>query len=110
MNEWRTDTIDAGSNGFFAFKYQSLDRTQPLSRYFRSVNTTKSNYQKGYIFAVDSNGNNTYSITQQDLNQSPAEKTITHGSPFFFYFGLLNGKTAYDKFLTKWTQTDVLTD
>jgi hypothetical protein len=44
------------------------------------------------------------------MNTSPFEKTIPVGNPFFFYFGLSNGKTAYDKFLTKWTKTDILVD
>jgi hypothetical protein len=109
-NDWHTNNIDAAGNGFFAFNYQSLDRLKQNSRYFRSVNVSKTKYQKGYIYAVDGSGNITYDVTQEDMNTSPFEKTITVGNPFFFYFGLSNGKTAYDKFLTKWTKTDILVD
>ena len=109
-NDWHTNNIDAAGNGFFAFNYQSLDRLKQNSRYFRSVNVSKTKYQKGYIYAVDGSGNITYDVTQEDLNASPLEKTITVGNPFFFYFGLSNGKTAYDKFLTKWTKTEILVD
>lgn len=41
-------------------------------------------------------------------NSIPKE-VITHGAPFHFYFGLKKGKTALDRFITKYTQdTDLI--
>ena len=110
QNDWRTERNDAGSNGFFAYDYQSLDRLQLNSRYFRSKNTTATKYQKGYIYAVDGSGNVTTDVNYMELNQAPNQKAFTVGNPFYFYFGISNGGSAFDRFLTTWVQTDNLED
>jgi hypothetical protein len=34
---------------------------------------------------------------------------VTVGAPFHFYFGLKRGKTAYDRFRSKWVNTEITT-
>jgi hypothetical protein len=106
-NNWFTDKLDGSS--FFEYPYQSLDRTNPASRYFRSnVTVTSINY-KGYIYQEDINGN--YSINPLTINlNSFRGRTITVGAPFHFYFGLKKGKTAWDRFAAKWINFDIITD
>jgi len=179
-NGWRTDPINSGDE-FFTKKYQSLDRIEPTSRYFRTNATSMTKYFKGYIYSVTpqtvngtcsivgnvltitsvsspllqegfilsgpgitpnttilsqltvvpstaaSGGNGTYrvdipqtvgsttfiangftysaSIGTQDLN-SPQPRVINTGAPFHFYFGLKKGRTAFDRFVIKWVDTN----
>jgi hypothetical protein len=102
QNNWK---ISEGNNGIFSEKYQSLSR--------RTVNAPPSNpsyfmgssaqglgdiYQRGYLFNVDNNGQ--YSVT-------PIPPSVTGGfligAPNHFYFGIIQGETALDKFKTKYS-------
>lgn len=103
LNNWFTNEVD--SNGFFSGRYQSLDRIEPASRYFRSNNMTQTNYYKGYIYSVDSNGNLSGSVSDWNYNSGINYRTITNGAPFHFFFGLKRGKSAFDRFTTKWIDT-----
>jgi hypothetical protein len=92
FNNWETDK-------FYEGKYQSLDRTlQPPDSYFMSNTipgtTNKDLYQRGYIFSVDANGN--YSTIGSISNK------FVVGAPFQFYFGIIRGESALDKFKTKY--------
>ena len=44
-----------GTETFFSYKYQSLDRLETQSRFFKTNIETKTNFFKGYIYGV-SNG------------------------------------------------------
>jgi hypothetical protein len=37
-------------------------------------------------------------------------ESITTGGPFYFYFGLKKGKSAYDRFTSKWVDTTTIVD
>jgi hypothetical protein len=92
-NNWMTDKNDIVAKG-----YQTLDRMQ-LSNptYFQSStspNTTDLN-NRGYIFSVDGSGNYSPVAT---LNRS-----FIVGAPFHFYFGIIKGQSALDKFKTKFS-------
>jgi hypothetical protein len=65
--------------------------------YYVPRNTTLDIYQRGYIFDVDANGN--FALTPQ--NSSLNSKFIV-GAPYHFYFGLVKGESALDKFKTKY--------
>ena len=97
-NEWNTNLL---SNGFFSHKYQSLDRLLSTSKYFRTTNQNQTNYYKGYIYSVDSVG-----VPSEDLNtwsqNTSDSRSVTVGAPFHFYFGLKQGKSAFDKFGRIW--------
>jgi len=107
-NSWNTNPIYGKS--FFSFHYQSLDRLDSNSRYFRPTNISKSEYTKGYIYAVSGNGSIDESYVNWSQNTPNKPKSITTGAPFYFYFGLKKGKSAYDRFTTKWVDTTTIVD
>jgi len=101
-NEWHSEQI---TNGFFSSKYQSLDRISNTSRYFRTNNINQTQYFKGYIYSVDGAGNISGDISTWNYN-NPKPRVVTAGSPYYFYFGLKKGKTAFDRFYQKWINAD----
>lgn len=115
-NTWFTQPLS--SNEYFNNFYQKMDRIQPSSRYFRTAlgMSTNQSYLKGYIWGINSGGHYDASLTGtppfvggQDLN-SIQGRTISVGSPFHFYFGLKKGKSAWDRFATKWIGFETITD
>ena len=103
-NNWYTNPINTNGT-FFSSKYQSMDRLNPNSRYFRYRTTNGT----GYIFATDSNGDEDGDRGLWTHN-NPDENTITVGAPFHFYFGLKKGKTSFDRFARKWIKFETITD
>lgn len=97
QNNWATSSSDILSK-----EYQSLDRIPnsslglPSSPYFFSKTspTNNTDYYRGYIFSVDSNGN--YSTLGAYTNN------FVVGAPFHFYFGIIKGQTAMDLFKSKY--------
>ena len=180
-NGWMTNPLYSSGDEFFTKKYQSLDRIEPTSRYFRTNATSMTKYFKGYIYSVTpqtvngtcsivgtvltitsvsspllqegfilsgpgitpnttilgqltivpstaaSGGNGTYlidipqtvvstsfvangftysaALSTQALN-NPQGRVINTGAPFHFYFGLKKGRTAFDRFVIKWVDTN----
>jgi len=92
LNNWST-----GSNDIFSWKYQSLDRLKSSQPgYFIGSNTQLNDtYARGYIFNVDNNGINS-------LNGGTYPSKFLVGAPNHFYFGLINGATALDRFRQKY--------
>ena len=95
-NTWRTTTDD-----IFSREIQSLDRTgTTVPSYFIGSNTQiNDTYARGYIFNVDPSGEN--SPTYGNYNSR-----FLVGAPFHFYFGIMLGKSALDKFKTKYSVND----
>ena len=109
-----------------AHRYQDLKREEPTSRYFRTEpNTLGLNYYPGFISAVQASGpyldpttNDYYRNTDGYYNYTADEtywdqtndspRAIHTGAPFYFYFGLKKGKTAYDRFSKKWIPTQTI--
>jgi hypothetical protein len=108
-NDWYTDTIP-GTSSFFSKQYQSLDRLDQSSRYFRTNTSSFPRDFKGYIYSYDS-ANDEYNPQRSSWAQNGTnDKTITVGSPFYFYFGLKKGKTAWDRFIKKWINFENITE
>jgi len=105
-NDWYTNTLNAE---FFTHKYQTLDRIEQNSRYFRTNVSTLIKDYKGYIYSVDSLGDYNPNFASQDPN-TIFPRTITVGAPYHFYFGLKKGKTSFDRFATKWIGFEIITD
>ena len=108
QNDWNTNP--SSSVGFPTYYYQKLDRLNQvqISNYMASAFNTQSRYLKGYIYNVDASG-----VVDPQLNVDPpslsnGHKLITNGAPFHFYFGLIKGATAYDRFATKWIKGEVI--
>ena len=98
----------------FSHRYQSLDRLLDGSRYFKNTNISQTQYQKGYIYAVKSSTTaSSIIITAERLYwdfNDPPQNLITVGAPFHFYFGLRRGASAFDRFRTKWINTNITTN
>jgi hypothetical protein len=111
-NEWYTEGID--NSAFFSFNYQSLDRVDSSSRYFRNSSSPYLRDQKGYIYSVSAATPspafeyNPVATSQIPNSGNDLGRTITVGAPFFFYFGLKKGKSAWDRFVTKWVNTNTI--
>jgi hypothetical protein len=104
-NGWNTSPIING--GFLSSNYQSMDRISAASRYFRgtALNSSQNQYYKGYIYAVNTSGQIDESANNWDKNTPNEPNSVTVGAPFFFYFGLKKGASAFDRFTTKWIDT-----
>jgi hypothetical protein len=103
-NNW---DLTVNGTTIFSQQYQSMDRLQQNSRYFRSQNQSSTDYQKGYIYAVDNLSGLTASSSFWDKN-TPSDQLVTVGAPFHFYFGLRRGASSFDRFRTKWINTNTV--
>jgi hypothetical protein len=95
-----------------------MDRGNSLSRYFRTNTSSFAGDFKGYIYSIDNPVTQTPQtspfFTQPSLNpldsswaiNTPNLNTITVGAPFYFYFGLKKGASAWDRFAKKWINTE----
>lgn len=95
LNEWYTD-LESG--GFYSVPYQNMafDSTD----YFQPQNGTGPfNGATGYIFNYDSNGNPNQNVSEWPNNQS---NRFVVGAPYHFYFGLGKGKTAINRYISKY--------
>jgi hypothetical protein len=91
-NNWATGPADIIQDTY----YQGLDRSSANTKYFQNQSSSISDLNaRGYIFSVDSSGNY---ITSGVINQK-----FLVGAPFQFYFGVVKGESALDKFKTKYS-------
>ena len=99
-NNWKTNQSSTSSaSGIFGYRYQSLSRRKiGVPSYFIGSNPAGLGdiYQRGYIFNVDNLGKFSYSAGTYPNN-------FLVSAPYHFYFGLINGETALDKFKTKYS-------
>ena len=90
LNDWYTTAP------YYSQKYQSLNfttQTPPgVSPYFNTTNTG----QLGYIYNSDVNGD-----TLSTWSSAFMDKNIV-GAPYHFYFGLRKGKSAINRYITKY--------
>ena len=93
LNNWATNYVDLVQDRY----YQSQDRTSlETPNYFRPLTSSVSDlYARGYIFSVDAAGG--YST----IGASSSRFIV--GAPFHFYFGMVKGNSALDKFKTKYS-------
>jgi len=95
LNEWYTD-LESG--GFYSIPYQKMGYN--TAAYFQPQNGTGPfNGATGYIFNYDSNGNPNQNVLEWPNNQS---NRFVVGAPYHFYFGLGKGKTAMNRYITKY--------
>ena len=94
-NDWATSSSDIIQNN----RYQSSDRYASDTPYFWNSNSTSNDLNaRGYIFSINGTvGNGQYSTT------GALKQKFLVGAPFQFYFGIIKGETALDKFKTKYS-------
>lgn len=102
-NNWFTESTNTNS-GFFKGRYQNTNFTSTFQKYL----TSNPSINFGYITNYSVGPNNTLipSVSINNIiqgvpyanNNSGYSSMIVVGAPYYFYFGLNNGKTAVDKF------------
>ena len=99
-NSWENNT-----NDIFSKNYLSLDRlTETSPSYFKGSNIQVSDtFARGYIFNTIANSPTDWSYS---LNSGTYPSKFLVGAPFHFYFGLIKGETALDKFNTKYSANE----
>ena len=100
-NDWKFDT--------FSYGYQKIDRLIPYADskiYQPSPNINQIKYHKGWIYNVEPIINP--ATEEFDYKPEPALPLVPYlfGAPYYFYFGLINGASAFDRFSAKWIDTE----
>ena len=99
-NSWLTNNTTGG--GIFSRNYQSLDRRDIItpSYLIPSSYPVSDTFARGYIFNVSGTSYNNFNYS---LNAGNYETKILVGAPNHFYFGVIKGETALDKFKEKYS-------
>ena len=95
-NNWATTPADIIQDTPF----QGLDRASLTTKYFLASNVdvvSEDLLARGYIFGVDNNGQYSW---DKSLVRNPK---FLVGAPYQFYFGVIKGESALDKFKTKYS-------
>jgi hypothetical protein len=104
QNNWYSNS-DA-----FKYQYQKVDRFLESSKTFQPENTNVINYHKGWIANYNPNVINP-ATNGYDYKPEPGiPDEYLMGAPFYFYFGVVKGSSAFDRFATKWIDTDAIAD
>ncbi len=88
-NEWYT-SFDA-NNGYYTAPYQFMSFN--TTDYFQSTNGPST----GYIYNYNNSGVPTFAPS---VNQTSNRFVV--GAPYHFYFGLNKGKSALNRYITKY--------
>ncbi len=94
-NNWATNTSD-----IFSRRYQSLDRRAIITPSYMipSIYSISDQFARGYLFnGIATNVNNFVYSADTGNWYTPTQKFLV-GAPNHFYFGLIKGETALDKF------------
>jgi hypothetical protein len=96
-NNWLTS-----NNDIFSREYQSLDRRDIItpSYYIPSSYPISDTFARGYIFDVTGTSYNNFNYS---LFDDTSKKQVLVGAPNHFYFGVIKGETALDKFKEKYS-------
>ena len=112
-NEWYTTII---SGQFNNINYQSIyrdDISAPFgSRTMIPRQTDNESYYKGFIHNTLGNVNEAAQGamgTEGPTKPSLPDRIVNNTAPYYFYFGLIKGSSAFDRFLTKWVKKDTNT-
>jgi hypothetical protein len=90
-NDWWTK-FDSG-NKYYTAPYQEMSYT--ATDYFQATNGP----QQGFIYNYDNNGVPTFNPSN---NQNINGTRFVVGAPYHFYFGLNKGKSALNRYITKY--------
>lgn len=114
-NNWATDSVD-----LVGLHYQAMDRLPITNAYgefspYPSYNSGTNQYNsRGYIYADNSTVFTATSYTTTaSIYPNPSVaggRNAIHGAPWYFYFGLIKGSSAMNKFTTKYIGEAILNE
>jgi hypothetical protein len=119
QNDWWTPQPVGGRVTFFDSPYQGMDRLN--SEFMQPTDNTVYGFHGGYLFNVQSGAISPQPPNPGSMPEWNVEfdngifttgakvsnaRIMTPSGPYYFYFGLNRGKSAFDRFLTKWIQSD----
>jgi len=98
-NNWATDTSD-----LIQSNYQSLDRTATNTKYYLNGTSTANDLTaRAYIFSVDGNITSYPTVGGRYTSTPQTSSKFLVGAPYQFYFGVVKGESALDRFKTKYS-------
>jgi hypothetical protein len=98
-NNWATDTSDIIQNN-----YQSLDRAVTNTKYYLNGTSIANDLTaRGYIYSVDGNVISYPTVGGRYTSTPQTSNKFLVGAPFQFYFGVVKGQSALDRFKTKYS-------
>jgi hypothetical protein len=117
-NDWWTPQVIDGPNIFFTSSYQGMDRLN--SGFMQPADGSIYSFHGGFLYNVtagqiDANPPTgaglpiyqvEFKVDFKPTNEVYTGRIMTPSGPYYFYFGLNRGKSAYDRFLTKWITSD----
>jgi hypothetical protein len=94
-NNWSTNVAD-----IFSRNYQSLDRRSIVTPSYMipSIYPISDQFARGYLFNGSATTVNNLSYVANAGNWNVPTNQFLVGAPNHFYFGLIKGETALDKF------------
>jgi hypothetical protein len=98
-NTWATDSAD-----IIQSNYQSLDRTTTNTKYYLNGTSVANDLTaRGYIYNVDGNVVSYPTVGGRYTSTPQTSNRFLVGAPYQFYFGVVKGESALDRFKTKYS-------
>jgi hypothetical protein len=98
-NTWATDSAD-----IIQSNYQSLDRTTTNTKYYLNGTSIANDLTaRGYIYSVDGDVTNYPTVGGRYTSTPQTSSRFLVGAPYQFYFGVVKGESALDRFKTKYS-------
>jgi hypothetical protein len=99
-NDWKIEQ----SSDIIQNNYQSLDRAATNTKYFLNGTSVANNLTaRGYIFSVDGDIINYPTTGGKYSTTGQISSKFLVGAPYQFYFGVVKGASALDRFKTKYS-------
>jgi hypothetical protein len=98
-NTWATNSQD-----IIQSKYQSLDRSTTDTKYYLNGTSVANDLTaRGYIYSVDGNVVSYPTVGGRYTSTPQTSNRFLVGAPYQFYFGVVKGESALDRFKTKYS-------
>ena len=98
-NTWATNSQD-----IIQSNYQSLDRSTTDTKYYLNGTSIANDLTaRGYIYSVDGNIVSYPTVGGRYTSTPQTSNRFLVGAPYQFYFGVVKGQSALDRFKTKYS-------
>jgi hypothetical protein len=99
FNDWATTSQDIIQNN-----YQELDRSTTNTKYYLNGTSIANDLTaRGYIYSVDGDVTNYPTVGGRYTSTPQTSNRFLVGAPYQFYFGVVKGQSALDRFKTKYS-------